>query len=165
MYESKVILPDDIQRIVRNFVLKRVIPFVSIEIIVISYILILGEESFKIVDRTPRILIYLALVILPLFIFGMSKLIDRSWSGEIVKINVEAGYESSGRHLFNANYLILTIKRDDGKIIDCTVNSFNTGSWIPTSASSDFAHGKAESLKMITLLAIKCIIITEYRIC
>lgn len=144
MYNAKVILPNDIQRAVTKFVLKRVIPFATTEIIVIFYILLWGEASFRMIDVTMRVLIYLALIVLPFFIFGIPKLFDRSWRGEIIKINVEAGYESSGKSLFHVNYLILTIKCEDGKIIDRTVSAFNTGRTRPTIDKSNLSSGKAE---------------------
>ena len=144
MQKTKVILPDDLQKIVVRSVLKRLIPFGFVEILVISYIILWGEKSFKMIDVTVRMLIYVALVVIPFFIFGMPKLIDRSWRGEIIKINVEAGYESSGKSLFHVNYLILTIKCDDGKIIDRTVNAFNTGRTRPTIDKSNLSSGKAE---------------------
>ena len=145
MKTVKKTLPKDIQKVAKRAVLKRAIPFTAVEILVISYIHLYGETSFKMVEGFVKPLIYAALVVLPFFIFGMQKLIDHSWRGEIIKINVHAGYDSSNRHLFEARYLILTIKREDGKIIDHTVNAFaGRHTLLTTYVKSNLSSGKSE---------------------
>ena len=145
MKTLKPILPDDIQKEVTRYVLKRALPFAIVEIFMIVFILLYGNESFKMVDVTVRMLIYVALIVLPVFIFKIHKLItDRTWKGEVIDIKVEAGYSSTGKHLFKANYLILTIKREDGKIIERTINSFYVAERRPTFVKSGLSAGKAE---------------------
>lgn len=145
MNTVKAILPEDIQKEVTKSVLKKVIPFAAVEMFLISYILLWGEQSFKMVDLTVRLLIYVALVVLPIFIFKIHKLVaDRSWKGEIIGINVEAGYDSTQKALFHVNYLILTVKREDGKIIERTVNAFCVRAALPTNVKSSHSSGKAE---------------------
>ena len=145
MKTLKPILPDDIQREVTRYVLKRALPFAIVEIFMRVFILRYGNESFKMVDVSVRMLIYVALIVLPVFIFKIHKLItDRSWKGEIIGINVEAGYDSTQKALFHVNYLILTIKREDGKIIERTVNTFCVRAALPTNVKSGHSSGKSE---------------------
>ena len=145
MKTLKPILPDDIQKEVTISVLKKALPFAIVEILVIAFILLYGNKSFKMIDVTVKMLIYVALVVLPVFIFKIHKLItDRTWKGEVIDIKVEAGYDSTQRTLFHVNYLILTIKREDGKIIERTVNTFCVRAALPTNVKSGHSSGKSE---------------------
>ena len=139
MREIKPILPSDIQRLVIASVLKRVIPCVIVEIVVVWYIAFFGETSLRMVDQSVRVLIYIALMILPLVFTGVPlKLIDRSWKGEIIAIEVESNFSAGLKRLYEVNQLVITIKRDDGKIIERSVKDFSNAS------TKNMSRGKVE---------------------
>ena len=144
MKTLKPILPDDIQKEVTISVLKKALPFVIVEILVIAFILLYGNESFKMIDFTVKMLIYVALVVLPIFIFKIHKLItDRTWKGEIIGINVNMGLVRSvnGRGVRDGSYLILQIKREDGKIVEHLVSVFSYLNGMKSSyAKAEFAE-------------------------
>ena len=144
MYTNKPLLPEDIRKIVTRSVAKRVIPCIILEFILLWYVILFGEMSFKMVGIEVRILIYIALILLPFIITGVPlKLIDRSWKGEIVAINVDMGLDRSvnGKGVREVSYLVLKIKRDDGKIVDHTVSVFSLGYTMQSSrAKSEFAE-------------------------
>lgn len=144
MNTYKPILPDDIQRKVVNSIIKKVFPCIVLEIIIVLYIVFWGEKSFKMVDLGVRVLIYVVLIIVPFVVTGVPlKLIDRSWKGEIVAINVNMGLVRSvnGRGVRDGSYLILKIKRDDGKIIEHTLNVFTYANAMKSNrARSEFAE-------------------------
>ena len=128
MYKNKPLLPEDIRKIVTRSVAKRVIPCIILEFILLWYVILFGEMSFKMVGIEVRILIYIALILLPFIITGVPlKLIDRSWKGEIVAINVDMGLDRSvnGRGVREVSYLVLEIKRDDGKTVEHTLSVFS----------------------------------------
>lgn len=144
MNTYKPILPEDIQRKVVNSIIKKVFPCIVLEIIIVLYIVFWGEKSFKMVDLGVRVLIYVVLIIVPFVVTGVPlKLIDRSWKGEIVAINVNMGLVRSvnGRGVRDGSYLILKIKRDDGKIIEHTLNVFTYANAMKSNrARSEFAE-------------------------
>lgn len=144
MNTYKPILPEDIQRKVVNSIIKKVFPCIVLEIIIVLYIVFWGEKSFKMVDLGVRVLIYVVLIIVPFVVTGVPlKLIDRSWKGEIVAINVNMGLVRSvnGRGVRDGSYLVLKIKRDDGKIIDHTLNVFTYANAMKSNrARSEFAE-------------------------
>ena len=144
MYTNKPVLPEDIRKIVTRSVAKRVIPCVISELIVLWYVIFFGEMSFKMVGIEVRILIYIVLILLPFIITGVPlKLIDRSWKGEIVAINVDMGLDRSvyGRGVREVSYLVLKIKRDDGKIIEHTMSVFSHSNAMKSNrARSEFAE-------------------------
>lgn len=144
MNTYKPILPDDIHRKVVSSIIKKVFPCIVFEIIIVLYIVFWGEKSFKMVDLGVRVLIYVVLIIVPFVVTGVPlKLIDRSWKGEIVAINVNMGLVRSvnGRGVRDGSYLVLKIKRDDGKIIDHTLNVFTYANAMKSNrARSEFAE-------------------------
>ena len=144
MNTYKPILPEDIQRKVVNSIIKKVFPCIVLEIIIVLYIVFWGEKSFKMVDLGVRVLIYVVLIIVPFVVTGVPlKLIDRSWKGEIVAINVNMGLVRSvnGRGVRDGSYLVLKIKRDDGKIIEHTLNVFTYANAMKSNrARSEFAE-------------------------
>ena len=144
MNTYKPILPEDIQRKVVNSIIKKVFPCIVLEIIIVLYIVFWGEKSFKMVDLGVRVLIYVVLIIVPFVVTGVPlKLIDRSWKGEIVAINVNMGLVRSvnGRGVRDGTYLVLKIKRDDGKIIEHTLNVFTYANAMKSNrARSEFAE-------------------------
>ena len=144
MYTNKPLLPEDIRKIVTRSVAKRVIPCIILEFILLWYVIFFGEMSFRMVGIEVRILIYILLILLPFIITGVPlKLIDRSWKGEIIGINVDMGLNRSvnGKGVREVSYLVLKIKRDDGKIVDHTVSVFSLGYTMQSSrAKSEFAE-------------------------
>ena len=144
MYTNKPVLPEDIRKIVTRAVAKRVIPCIILEFILLWYVIFFGEMSFRMVGIEVRILIYIVLILLPFIITGVPlKLIDRSWKGEIIGINVDMGLNRSvnGKGVREVSYLVLKIKRDDGKIVDHTVSVFSLGYTMQSSrAKSEFAE-------------------------
>ena len=144
MYTNKPVLPEDIRKIVTRAVAKRVIPCVISELIVLWYVIFFGEMSFKMVGIEVRILIYIVLILLPFIITGVPlKLIDRSWKGEIIGINVDMGLDRSvnGKGVREVSYLVLKIKRDDGKIIEHTMSVFSHSTAMKSNrARSEFAE-------------------------
>jgi hypothetical protein len=144
MYTNKPLLPEDIRKTVTLSVAKRVIPCAVLEFIMLWYVIFFGEMSFRMVGIEVRILIYIVLILLPFIITGVPlKLIDRSWKGEIIGINVKMGLVRSvnGKGVRDGSYLSLQIKRDDGKIVDHTVSVFSLGYTMQSSrAKSEFAE-------------------------
>ena len=96
------------------------------------------------IDITVKMLIYVALVVLPVFIFKIHKLItDRTWKGEVIGINVNMGLVRSvnGRGVRDGSYLILQIKREDGKIVEHLVSVFSYLNGMKSScAKAEFAE-------------------------
>jgi hypothetical protein len=144
MYTNKPLLPEDIRKTVTLSVAKRVIPCAVLEFIMLWYVIFFGEMSFKMVGTEVRMLIYITLILLPFIVTGVPlKLIDRSWKGEIIGINVKMGLVRSvnGKGVRDGSYLSLQIKRDDGKIVDHTVSVFSLGYTMQSSrAKSEFAE-------------------------
>ena len=114
-------LPKDIQRHVRNHVLKCVIPFAVLEITLIFILAFLGHMLFSTSVIGFRILCYFLVLIVPFFITKFPlKLIDRSWYGEIIQVDIKSRtvvYGSTRLNLRNEQAVLLMIKTPEREVL------------------------------------------------
>lgn len=102
---------------------------------IIVMIELLGEEMFAFgtTNTTAKKNFLLMFYLIPFLVTGVPfKLIDRSWSGTVIRIDVEPGiaYQGwaagSGRGYMNrTNKIVLMIEKDNGAVIPYTVMSLN----------------------------------------
>ena len=118
---KNVTLPDDIQKIIRIKVVKKIITFITLEIVAVIAIILLSKD-LSISDNAPAIIAFSALaIVLPVFISKIYTLItDRSWCGEIISVEIidEIGSYTTGGAEFYPHpkqTIVLDVKLANGK--------------------------------------------------
>ena len=137
----KHILPDDLKKYARKYLLIRLCSCILLLTIFVLVLLFFGDTLFNHENSLYRIkeILCIAVVILICFITGVPlKLMDRTFYGIVEKVTVTTGYNSkaSGKRQSTLNsrtvsyrgfYSIITmeisVKTSDGKTITRTVNS------------------------------------------
>ena len=129
MRRKKIQPPRDIKDLVHKNIAKRIIKSVLVMATLGVIFCFLGEEMFASVPSPSTEMIYvLSIAIVPICFGIPHKLIDRSWTGEITRVDVRSENAVRGG-LILSNYIAgytkhsvdVEIKLDNGKIIDRTV--------------------------------------------
>ena len=113
---------------VRN-ILKRVIPCVLLFAFILAAIILRGEEIFDFPHRLAQRVVYAIFLLLPFVITGVPlKLIDQSFSGTVIAVNVTEKIGVYSRSfakggIYTRHDLVLTIQTDEGKKIKYTALS------------------------------------------
>ena len=121
-------LSKDLKRYVMNRILKRVIPFVIL-VVVLNVVLVLwGNVIFKTDNKIFQCSCYVLTMLLPFAVTGVPfKLIDRTYLGTIIKVDVATVLDSKSatkvtrEMLYTKNIIFLTILLDNGKQIKTKV--------------------------------------------
>ena len=127
MSRKKIQPPRDIKDLVHKNIAKRIIKSVLVMATLGVIFCFLGEEMFASVPSPSKEMIYvLAIAIVPICFGIPHKLIDRSWTGEITRVDVRSEYASrgalkNGAGIYTKYFADIEIKLDNGKIIDRTV--------------------------------------------
>ena len=117
----KTLLPKELRIRARIAVLKRIIAFVLLFLGFGTILFFWGEIIFKSDSVLFKAICYTIVMLLPFFITRMPfKLIDRTWSGEVVDIGVKQENcvtTIAERPLaYIKNHLVLKVKHPNGKI-------------------------------------------------
>ena len=116
-------LPKDTKSYVIKSVTKKLLPFLILELIFGLTLVFFGEKIF--ITKSPSIekFGYVVFMLIPVLITGMPfKLIDSSWCGEIVYVEVKTVVDTFSRspgrpELYENNIVYITVKRDNGKFV------------------------------------------------
>ena len=119
-------LPADIVKHIKKKIIYCIVVFVLLECVTIS----ISALSWNYFASRVSLDFHIGLIILinavPFFVAKFpKKLIDRTWSGEIVAVNIKTNSKpfSAGGKVFpyTSHQIILDIKRDNGKVISIMV--------------------------------------------
>ena len=113
---KKIIVPEDLKKIGRNKIIGRVVAF---EILLVASVLILyfADDWFNTVSVENKVITYIFFLAFPFVLSGFPhKLIDKTWSGTVVKSEVKTlvtrGFFESGP-LKRRNYNFVYVVKDD----------------------------------------------------
>ena len=117
-------LPRDLERYVRDHILKRLI-LLNVLLAAIGTILIFfGRRIFNFENHGLRILCYIVTLLIPFRISGVpAKLIDSTWSGKITDINVKMTTDSDSpskptrETLYTKRTVYLTVVTPEGRTV------------------------------------------------
>ena len=122
-------LPLSLQKKRVSNILWRVIPCVLLFALTLTTILLWGEEIFDFPHLLARCVVYAIFLLLPFLITGVPlKLIDKSFSGTVIAVNVTEKIGIYSRSfakggVYTRHDLVLTIQTDEGKKIKYTALS------------------------------------------
>ncbi len=155
MYNKQPMLPISLQRKRAKRILARVVPCVLLLLLSVTVIFVFGEVVFPYDERYDgssldgvKIMLSIFLLLAPFVITGVPlKLIDSAWSGTVTNIDiitVTGVYTTGGGEPwpYTKNDMVLTIKKDNGKMTKYTVMSLGTRPY--SSANDTLATGKME---------------------
>ena len=119
--DIKTMLPKELRTRAKKAVLKRIIAFVLLFLGFGAILFFWGEIIFKSDSVLFKAICYTIVMLLPFLITKMPfKLIDRTWSGEVVNIGVKQENcvtTVGGKPLaYIKNHLVLKVKHPNGKI-------------------------------------------------
>ena len=132
--DSRPRLPLSLKRkLIRNIVIRSITCFLLLAIF-IFIIIMWGNKLFPITFDYRKgyaglkIIFYVIILFIPLIVTGIPfKLIDKSWSGTITKVEIKENLATKSNpryvYVYPKQDLILTIRREDGKEIQKTVLS------------------------------------------
>lgn len=112
-------LPSDLKRYTRRKVLKRVVPCILLFALLGYVLLVHGEEILGTHKTLAKIICYPIILLMPFAITGVPfKMMDSSWTGEILRVDAKEEVAFHGaKHMYAEIKVLVTIKKDDGKII------------------------------------------------
>ncbi len=138
-----ITLPNDIQKINKNKILKKIITFITLEIVAIFAIILLAKD-ISIGDNAPAIIAFSVLaILLPFFISKVHTLItDRSWCGEIISVEIidEIGSYTTGGAEFYPHpkqTIVLDVKLANGKLKKIKAKSVGQRSHVGFAVASE----------------------------
>ena len=125
------ILPLSLRIKRRNRILRKIVICAILFFAFLFIILVFGEVLFSVPEKyaVTKSLIYLLVLLLPFAITGVPvKLIDKSWSGTVLAVDVKESVGSYKRSLgkygiYTKHDLVLKIQKDDGREIEYTALS------------------------------------------
>lgn len=102
--------------------------FALLEIVIIILLVLVGERLFSALGDVGQMLCYIVLLALPVAITRFPiKLIDKTWSGEVTKVDVQtvSAFTNEGKpRRYTQNEVYLTVQRTDGRIVSHKVEVF-----------------------------------------
>lgn len=119
---KKVQIPADIKAYVSRNVIKKIICWALLTLGIVLLITLYGEKCFHRLDNTTKYIIYTLLALSPVYILKMYRLIDKSWCGELVDIEIRyttdsnRGFKPTLETLYTKETVIFHVKVGD-KII------------------------------------------------
>lgn len=119
-------LPKDLRRFTYCAVLKRVIPFILLEVVLVLFLCAFGPELFHPLHiKVPKGFQYVCVVLvlsLPALVTGVPfKLFDRTFYGTVEQVHVKTtvdnkyGFKPTREHLYTRNTVYLTVSSPGGK--------------------------------------------------
>ena len=121
VHSKKPCLPKDIQKHVRTNVLKCVIPFAILEIVLGIILFFYGKTLFPTDVKGFQILCYFLVLTIPFFITKFPfKIIDRSWSGEIIQVQYKSrltAYWGGRLRARTEQVVIIKVRMPNGEIL------------------------------------------------
>ncbi len=127
MRKEKIKIPRDIKETVEKRIYKKIVLSVLLMILLAVFLLLFGETVFASFKSPGKEIIYVILFVAIPLSFGIPfSLIDRSWTGEITRVDVRneiavRGVVKNGAGIYTKYFADIEIKLDNGKIIDLTV--------------------------------------------
>ena len=121
-------LPTSLKKMRTRQVIKRIIPCCLLLIFFLFIIIYWGEEIFWVPHQNARRVVYAIFLLLPFVVTGVPfKLIDKRFSGTVLEVDLKekVGSYSMGGKIWPCTRqdLVLTIKKDSGKIFTYTALS------------------------------------------
>lgn len=122
-------LPFDVREYVKKKTAAKILLLSALEILIIFFVIFMGELFFSAFALPSRIIIYVILILLPAVLIGR-KLIDRPWRGNVIKVDVKTvhivnddrgGYTragGTGRRVSSQNLLFVLIEKENGNLLE-----------------------------------------------
>ena len=112
-------LPSDLKGYARREVLKRVVPCILLSALLVYLLLFFGEEIIGTRKALAKIICYPLIMLIPFILTGVPfKMLDSSWTGEIIHVTAKAGIAAASgaaRHIYGDVKVIVTIRKTNGK--------------------------------------------------
>ena len=117
-------LPFDIREYLRRKRTSKILLLTLLEIIIIFFVIFMGELFFSDFALPSRIVIYVILILLPPVLIGR-KLIDLPWKGTVIKVDVKTmkrvtqyGVRSRDNLIYETNVLFILIEKENGALVE-----------------------------------------------
>ena len=120
-------LPFDVREYVKKKTSTKILLLSVLEVIIIFFVVFMGELFFSDFALPSRIMIYVILILLPIVLIGR-RLIDRPWKGTVIKVDVktvntvnDTGGTRRGRpgsRLSAQNVLFVLIEKENGALVE-----------------------------------------------
>lgn len=117
-------LPFDVREYVKKKTAAKILLLSALEILIIFFVIFMGELFFSAFALPSRIIIYVILILLPAVLIGR-KLIDRPWRGKVIKVDVkpmkrvqQTEVRAIGNIIYETNVLFVIIEKENGAIIE-----------------------------------------------
>ena len=127
MKRQEIKIPRDIRETVKRKIYKRVFWTLVLTIAVGIALYLFGDTVFASFGSPSKEILYTILIVAVPLSFGIPiKLIDRTWTGLITRVDVRTenavgGALRNGSRIYTKHFVDVEIKLDSGKIIDRTV--------------------------------------------
>ena len=127
MKRQKIEIPRDIRNTVKSRITKRVALAAALTLAVAVLIYFFGDTVFASFGSPSKEILYVILLVAIPLSFGIPfSFIDRTWCGEVTRVDIRTesasgGALRNGARIYTKHFVDLEIKRNDGKIIDRTV--------------------------------------------
>lgn len=122
-------LPDDLRQVVKKRIIKKLSLFFALLIFLGGVLLLFGDRLFNTDVVAFKVSCYVCVMLLPFVITGVPFcLIDSSWYGEIVRVDIEEAVEAtreSKPRLYGALYTVITVKKSNGRLITKEIKQSN----------------------------------------
>ncbi len=123
---KKIIIPEDLKKIGRNKIIGRIVAF---EILLVASVLVLyfADNWLSTVSIENKVITYIFFLVLPFVLSGFPhKLIDKTWSGTVVKAEIRKvlckDYNYKYRYIRKWKPVVDIIKDKDDFITETTTN-------------------------------------------
>ncbi|MBE6694149.1 MAG: hypothetical protein E7589_05245 [Ruminococcaceae bacterium] len=114
-------VPPDLKNYTRREVLKRVVPCILL-LALLGYVLFsFGEEIIGTHKALAKMICYPLIMLIPFILTGVPfKMLDSSWTGEIIHVTVKEGLSAANgaaRRIYGDVKVIVTIRKTSGKAL------------------------------------------------
>ena len=119
---QNISLPQDIKKYVRKKVISDVMYFVLLELIAVGVNIVTFDTFKRLLGGWIHVLIIIVIQLIPVAISRFPfKLIDKSWSGEVLSVDIETkpdAFMEGGRPIsYTKHEIILGVRRKDGTVV------------------------------------------------
>ena len=126
-------MPKDFQRVVRWFILKRVGVFLLIYAVLCAAITFACDRMTELAGLAFKVSAYIFCFLIALPAAGIPKLMDRTFYGKVVRVEVkttidnESSVKPTREQLYHKNTVYLTVETDSGRTIRRKVQEAKAG--------------------------------------
>ncbi len=114
-------LANDLKAVIKKRILKKLSLFLFLAVLFGGILLLFGDRLFNTDILAFKASCYFCAMLVPFVITGVPfSLIDSTWYGEIVRVDIEEATEATNEakpRLYGAIYTVITVKKSNGRLI------------------------------------------------